>query len=367
MRYIAFISAALLALPFAQATAQGRPAAVAVQAVEERELVETIPVFAGVVTARDGSVASRVAGTVEVVHVLTGARVEEGDPLVELDKKLLEILVQQSQAQITEAEAAIATSRVRIDRAQTTFARIEALRGSSSFSQGRFDDAQSDVLEAQSQLTEAQARFESARANLAETTYRLERTQITAPFSGIVVETNTIPGAFISAGTPVVRLLDTDAFEVQASVPVRYVSNINVGQVLKASTESGVDLDLEVRAILPLEDVATRTRAVRLTSASLSELPDAAVGQSLTVNVPVGEQRPVLSVPKDALVQAQGGWSVFVAQEGKAQPRLVQIGIAIGDRYEVLSGLESGDLVVIRGNERLRPGQDILPDVVETN
>lgn len=59
-------------------------------------------------------------------------------------------------------------------------------------------------------------------------------------------------------------------------------------------------------------------------------------------------------------MQARGGWIVYIAEEGKAQPRPVQIGAAVADRFEVLSGLQEGQQVVVRGNERLRPGQDIM-------
>lgn len=367
MRLTPYFALIALVISATAATAQGRATAVGVQTVEERTLSETVPVFAEVITARDGSVASRVAGTVEQVNVLAGTQVNKGDLLVELDRELLEILVVQSEAQMTEAEAGIATARVRLDRAQTTFARIEALRGSSSFSQGRFDDAQSDVSEARSQLTEAQAREKSTEARLAETRYQLERSTIRAPFPGTVIEVNTIPGAFIAAGTPVVRLLDTDAFEVEASVPARYVRDLAEGQVLQAITDSGQSLELTLRAFLPIEDASTRTRAVRFSLSDAGTLADAAVGQSVTVQIPIGEARPVVSVPKDALVQARGGWTVFVAEEGTAQPRSVQIGLAMGDRYEVLSGLQPGDTVVVRGNERLRPGQEITPNPIETN
>jgi multidrug efflux pump subunit AcrA (membrane-fusion protein) len=99
----------------------------------------------------------------------------------------------------------------------------------------------------------------------------------------------------------------------------------------------------------------------------LSTMGGAAVGQSLNVFIPVGEARDVLSVPKDALVQGTGGWTVFVAAEEQAQLRIVTLGVPLGDRYEVLSGLAPGDLVVVRGNERLRPGQPIAPEMLETN
>lgn len=358
------VAIALLTPP---AEAQGRAAAVGVQAVEPRQLAETVPVFAEVTTVRDGAVAARVAGNVDIVHVLAGTRVEKGDLLVELNRDLLEILVAQSEAQMAEAVAGISTARVRVDRTQTVLDRIVALRNSNAYSEGRFDDAQSDLLEAQSQLAEAIAREKSSEARLSETRYQLERSLITAPFSGVVIEVNTIPGAFIQAGSPVVRLLDTDAFEVTAGVPARYVPFLEEGQIMQGQTETGEVLDLELRAILPLEDTATRTRAVRFAAPGLGNLKNVAVGQSLTVRVPVGVAREVLSVPKDALVQARGGWTVFVAADGKAEPRPVTLGVALGDRYEVLSGLAAGDLVVVRGNERLRPGQDIAPNPVETN
>jgi multidrug efflux pump subunit AcrA (membrane-fusion protein) len=134
-----------------------------------------------------------------------------------------------------------------------------------------------------------------------------------------------------------------------------------------ATLEADEELMVEVRAILPVENTATRTRSVRFAAPGMGAIANTAVGQSVTVRIPVGAARDVLSVPKDALVQARGGWSVFVADEGKAQPRTVEIGVALGNQYEVLSGLAEGDQVVVRGNERLRPGQDIAATIQETN
>jgi multidrug efflux pump subunit AcrA (membrane-fusion protein) len=134
---------------------------------------------------------------------------------------------------------------------------------------------------------------------------------------------------------------------------------------MQGSLETGEKLTLDLRAILPIENTSTRTRAVRFSAPGLGAIRNTAIGQSVTVEIPVGAVRDVLSVPKDALVQGRDGWTVFVAAEGKAQPRPVQLGIALGNRYEVLGGVAPGDLVVVRGNERLRPGQDITSTPVE--
>lgn len=349
---------ALLAAPL-QAPAQGRPAAVDLEEVQIRDIAETVPVFAEVVTARDGAVASRVAGNVALVHVLPGDRVAEGDLLVELDRVLLDIRLAQAVARLAEADAGVRSASAQATRAEGVFARIAGLRETSSFSEGRFDDAQSDLLAARANLAEAEARRQTADALLAEARYLLDRTRIAAPFAGTVIAVTTIPGAYIQAGTSVVRMIDADAFEIEASVPGRYTGALRPGMAILAETDTGVTMGLEVRAVLPLEDQATRTRAVRFTAPGLGSLQNIAAGQSLTVSIPISAPRTALSVPKDALVQGRGGWTVYVEQDGAAQPRTIQIGAALGDRFEVLSGLNAGDMVVVRGNERLRPGQPI--------
>lgn len=343
------------------AAAQGGPASVGVETVEVQQIAETVPLFAEVVTSREGTVASRIAGNVEDVLVLEGTIVGAGDLLVKLDTELLEIFVRQAEAQLAEAEAGITIAESSLQRATNALARVEGLRNTASFSSSRFDDAQSDLFQAQGQLAEAQARVKTAEATLAERRYQLQRSEITAPFDGVVLEVSTNPGEFIASGAPVVSLFDIDSIEIEASVPSKYIGVLEPGLHVDGFTETDEHLGLQVRVLLPVEDTATRTRPVRFISDQLLEVEKLAIGQSLTVNIPISEPRDVLSVPKDALVQARGGWTVFVAVDGKAEPRSVQIGVALGDRFEVLAGLAEGDVVVTRGNERLRPGQDISP------
>ncbi|MEM9475761.1 MAG: efflux RND transporter periplasmic adaptor subunit [Pseudomonadota bacterium] len=354
----AFLLTAALA---ASVEAQGRPAGVGVADVELRQLTETVPVFAEVVTVREGNIAARVSGTVDTVHVLAGRSVNAGDPLASLDTELAEIELRQAEARLSEANAGITVAQARRDRLQNALERVERLRGTNAFSAGRFDEAQGEFFQANGQIAEAEARVLSAEAAIAEVRYRIAQAEIVAPYSGVVLSVETNAGEFIASGAPVVRLLDAGALEVEASVPSRFISALTEGQKVRASSDDGATMDLEVRAILPLEEIMTRTRPVRFTAASDGALARAAVGQSITVDIPITTAREVVAVPKDALVQGPGGWTVFVAVDETAQPRPVQIGAAMDTWFEVLSGLEPGETVVIRGNERLRPGQPIAP------
>ncbi len=359
----AAILALVIALP---AAGQQGPSAVGVETVDIRRFAETVPIFAEVVTARDGQVATRVAGSVSSVDVVEGALVSAGEPMVRLDTELLDILLRRAEAEVAVAEAGLAVAQTRVNTSRTAFERVAGLQGTSAFSSGRFDDAEGELLAAEGQIAEADARLAVAEAARAEAAYNLERATVLAPFDGAVLDVLVNPGEFIQIGAPVVRLLDTATLEVEASVPAQYIDLMTPGLRVAARTDTGAEFEFALRALLPIETAATRTRPVRFAAPDLAASRTTAVGQSVTVMIPIGEARDLLTVPKDALVQARGGWMVFVVEDGTAQPRTVEVGMAVGDRFEVVSGLSEGDVVVTRGNERLRPGQEVAPMVSDT-
>ena len=84
-----------------------------------------------------------------------------------------------------------------------------------------------------------------------------------------------------------------------------------------------------------------------------------AIAQSVTLDLPVGASRDVTTVSKDGVIQRPTGAMVFLVRDKAAQPQPVRLGAAVDSRFEVLDGLSEGDLVVVRGNERLRPGQAV--------
>lgn len=360
MRGISFITATIVFAFCAQIlAAQGRPAGVVTEIVETKLMAETVTVFGEIVTGRESAVAARVAGVAESVPLRVGDLVAAGDVLAQLDTELLTIEVDQSRAEIDIAKAGLTVADAQLERTNKALRRAETLKANSTIPQAQFDERTSDYAVALGNQQQASARVRAAENALKQAEYRLNNATVRAPFDAIVLQVTTEKGQFIAAGSQVATLLDQSAMEVEANVPARFISALRPAQSVEARTDTGGALGLQLRAILPTEFSATRTRPVRFTITS----PDAsvAVGQTVTLEIPVSAPNEVLVVPKDALVQAQGGWSVFVNAEGKAQPRTVEIGAALEGGFAVLSGLSAGDEVVVRGNERLRPGQDIAP------
>ncbi|MEO1680974.1 MAG: efflux RND transporter periplasmic adaptor subunit [Pseudomonadota bacterium] len=354
-----WLAAAALALSSGAASAQGRPAMVGIETVSTMEMAETVAVFGEVVSGRQSRVAARVAGIAADVPLRVGDRVSEGDLLARIDTELFEIGLAQAQAEIVIAEAGIATVEARLERAQNALSRAESLIENSAIAEAQLEDRRTEFAEVLGARQEARARIDAARTALRRSEYEVTNATIRAPFDGVVVDVATELGQFVAAGSEIATLVDTGAMEVEANVPARFVAALAPDLEVSGMADAGGALVLRLRAILPTEFSSTRTRPVRF-DLMASDAPSA-VGQSVTLQIPVSAPREVVAVPKDALIQARGGWSVFVAADGKAQPRTVEIGAALGDRFEVVSGLAEGDVVVVRGNERLRPGQDIMP------
>ncbi|MEL6838101.1 MAG: efflux RND transporter periplasmic adaptor subunit [Pseudomonadota bacterium] len=360
MRMRSFTLVAILAtmLPML-ASAQGRPAGVQTDLVEMAQMTETVTVFGQIVAVRESDVATRVAGIVNDVPVQVGSVIAAGDVLARMDTARLEIEVASAEAELAIATAGLEVAQAQAGRAQTAFQRAEDLVANASISAAQFDDRASDLAAAVGGLAEARARIRAAENAIDLARYNFDNATVRAPFDGIVLDISTQVGQFASSGSQVATLLDIGTMEVEANVPSRYVTALTPGRDVMGKNDAGTALTMTLRAVLPTEFSETRTRPVRFTLTEID--PSFAIGQPVTLDVPIGAAREVVVVPKDALVQARGGWTAFVNEDGKAAPRTVTIGAALGDTFEVLTGLAPGDEVVVRGNERLRPGQDIMP------
>jgi RND family efflux transporter MFP subunit len=341
------------------ATAQGRAAAVQTDIVEVSKMTEGVTVFGQIVAVRESDVATRVAGIVNEVPVQFGSRVSEGDILARMDTARLGIEMASAEAQLDIAVAGLDVAQARLDRAEKAFQRAQELTANASISGAQLDDRASALAEALGGLQQARARIGAAENAIDLARYNLDNSTVRAPFDGIVLDIATQAGQFAALGSQVATLLDINTMEVEANVPSRFMGALVPGREVIGKNDAGSDLFLKLRAVLPTEFSETRTRPVRFALTALES--NFAIGQPVTLDVPIGAEREVVVVQKDALVQARGGWTAFVNEEGKAAPRTVVIGAALGDRFEVLSGLVAGDEVVVRGNERLRPGQVIAP------
>ena len=245
---------------------------------------------------------------------------------------------------------------------QALVGRAEALLRFLEKEEQRYTELEESNLAAVTQLEQtrtdrdvARGDLEVARARLQQNEDQLARTRIRAPYDGVVVERLMMRGERVDEGSNVVRLVDHEHLEIIARAPLEYYRFVQPGQLLDVTTGSQAAL-AEVRTVVAVGDENTHQFELRL-DVDASLFP---VGQTLRISIPTSDSREVLTVPRDALVLRPEGQSIFVVDaNNQAQQIRVTVGVGQGQDIEILGSVSPGDRVVIRGNERLQPGQDV--------
>jgi RND family efflux transporter MFP subunit len=358
---LAFMLILIYAVPQAVSAAEKPPTEVVVDKVRKTEVMQTFPAIGRFVARQHGVVAALTNGPVKEMLVNVGDRVEEGQVVSRMVKARIQANRDFLAAELREKEAALRTEQAQLKLTLGEMERIGGLKKSAAFSQARYSDKRNEVAKVRSEVSEAEGSVAKARANLKLASIDLYNAEVRAPYNGVVVQRHAAAGAHLAVGDPVVTLVNDREMEVEADVPAERLDGVLVGRGVRLKLSDGTFLQAKVRAIVPSENAKTRTRPVwfSLDKSEGAERPVIADNQSVTVLLPVARARRVLTVHKDAVTSRGGNKVVITVVDETATPRNIRIGDAVGERFTVLSGLEDGDIVVIRGNEGLRTDQKV--------
>lgn len=334
---IALCIAALLLAP--PAAAADLPT-VGVMTVKSVQMAPVMAVPGTVVSRNDSQLASEVEGRVAWVADV-GTIVKQDDIVVKVDPSL--------------ASMQLASDRANVARlaAQLRFDRNQAERMDNLFKQNAIAKATRDQAGATRDMDAAA--LAQAQAALKRSEYQLAHGGIRAPFPGRVVARLINPGEYVTAGKPVVRLVDVASLEVSLQAPIDVTRNLRETMSVTSEIE-GKRVVAAVRAIVPVGDIVSRTIEIRLTLPAGSGL----VGDAAKVLIPSAAPRNVLAVPRDALVLREENTYIFkVDAHGVVQRVTVETGTEQGPLVEVRGAVAAGDRVIVRGAERMAAGQKV--------
>ena len=337
----------------------GRASLVGVDPARLEPLSQTVPIIGRLVAVRSGKVSAEVGGAVRKLAVAVGDHVDAGDLIARLDNATVQGQLAVQQSQVDEGLAELSALQAELLLAEQELGRQNDLKKSGAFSKAKYEDAIQNVAKAKANIVRAKAMIETRKATRRLTKINLDKSEIRAPYAGVISEKLTEIGAYVRAGDAVVSLVSDTSLEVEADVPSTRLGGLQAGVNVKFSLVDGRSFDAVVRAVLPTENPLTRTRPVRFSPKFEKPVSGLADAQTVTVNVPLGASRKVLTVHKDAIIKRGEKSVVFVVADEVAEARTVRLGESTGPRIEVTSGLKEGDSVIIRGNERLRPGAQV--------
>lgn len=398
-------------------------AGLAVVAVAETPGQPPVPVVAGraatmelaagqafvgtVLPARTSDVGSAVDGRLVEFPIVDGQHVAEGEAIAGLLRGLLEIERQGALAELERRRQVLAELRAgsrpeEIDQARALVAGVEARsayarsrlarlgrlaeRGTSTVDE--LQDAQTGLQATEAELAGAKATLALAEAGprgeqvaqaaaaVAVQEAELERIDdqlakhtIRSPFAGWVVERFTEKGQWVARGGLVARIAELSRVKIVAQVPELSVRFLKPGADVRLEFDAtpGQAWVGRVARVVPQADLLSRSFPVEvaLENRVVDGEPMLKGGMLARVWLPVGKTGSATVVPKDAVVLGVARPFVYVIDGqsgtgmGTARPVEVSLGAAVEGHVEVRGGVEAGQLVVTRGNERLRPGMAV--------
>jgi len=274
-------------------------------------------------------------------EIAEGQPVSAGDPLVILNRELLE-----AQRERVAAQHAYD---------QQEFERIRGLHEQN--------------VASETELNEMRTRRDVSRAQLDEAQRMLARTTITAPIGGILNDWVMEPGEYAAPGEVVAEIVDIDTVKVQADVSERDADFLRVGQTAEVLRrgEEAAPLTGTITYINAVADEATRTTRIEVTVPNRIEAEAGSgeggyrlrSGQIVNVRLTRRVLQDVIMVPLASVIPLEEGKEVYVVREGKVERRPVELGIIRGLNIQAVSGLEPGELLIVAGQRLASPGQPV--------
>ncbi len=314
------------------AAGAGRPVAVEAVTVRKMALRDDAEAVGSLKSRQSVMLRPEVGGRITQLNFHDGQRVRRGQVLVQLDDQLPRAQIQQSQAELSIAQA--------------NHKRNQELVAQGFISQRSVDESAANLEVAQAKLALAQA--------------TAQRLKIVAPFDGIAGIRGVNVGDYLKDGADIVNIEDLDAVYVDFRLPERLQSKVRPGQTAQVTFDAlpGVRYAALVQAISPQIDADGRAIAVRgcIDNRRLQLRP----GMFARVTTVFSERSDARVVPEEAIVPDGSSPYVLKVVEGKepgskvTRRAPVQLGVRSPGWVEVLDGLSAGDLVVTAGQQRIR-------------
>jgi RND family efflux transporter MFP subunit len=328
---------------------------VVVQRASVPDYVEAV----GTVRAAETSqLASQMMGAIVNIAVHEGDHVRRGQVVATIDDT-------QSRAALDRASAAAAASQKEIAAAESDFrladatlTRYQSLYERKSVSAQEFDEVRSRKTGAEARLEAARAGQSAAQAAVTGARAGFDYARIRAPFDGVVTAKFVEAGSLASPGMPIVTVENPSRFRLEATVDESAMGIVHLGETVDVTLDALGDrvISGKVAQIVPAADPASRSFTVKIEMPSIAEMRSGLFGRARFTR----GHREMIVVPAASVMQRGQLQGVYVVGTDQiANLRFVTLGKQSGQGYEVLAGLEPGELLVQNASGRDLAGRKI--------
>lgn len=310
------------------------PTPVEIASVKEQNVADKFEAVGTIEAIEEVTIVSEIDASVVNLPFEEGSFIKKGDLIAQLDDSQLSAEVNRTDALYKQSQA--------------SYKRIKSIVDQNAGAPQDLDDAIAN-------LKVAEANFELAKA-------RLAKTQITAPFDGIIGTRKVSVGAFLRTGQEITELANLNEIRVSFSAPERFLAQLkrNAEVIVSSSVFRGYEVKGKIMAIEPVLD--SQTRNVNVVARVKNPEQKFRPGMSANVSAVLSERPHALTIPNEA-VFANGDQSfVFVVKKDSSVAATpVTLGLQTANIVEVVNGLKDGMQVVRAGHQKLFEGAKVMP------
>ena len=316
--------------PGAPGAAKGGPMKVSGYVVKGETLDNVIRTTGTVLAFEDVDLTAETSGRVIKIYFTEGGHINKGDLLIKINDEDLQAQLKKTQLQIKLAEEQLK--------------RQEELLKISATSQEEYDITMNQLG--------------SLKADKDVITTSINKTEIRAPFNGVIGLKYVNEGSYVSPTSKIASVQNINPVKIDFSIPEKYSALVSKGDAVSFRTEATSQHFIgKVFAIEPKIDLATRTLQIRAICDNKNEkiLPGSFVKIELRLKETVG----ALMIPTQAVIPVLKGQTVFISKNGVAQSVPVRTGIRTDIKIEVTEGISEGDTLITTGMNSLKPNTPV--------
>lgn len=375
---------------------------VTIESVSTGSISQTSPVSGRIQAVDTVDVYPMASGEVTSVNVKVGDYVSAGQVLFTVDNTQAQASYSQAQAQQSSARATyeqagvgystaqtqyksalqgVENAKNAVSQAETAFERSKTLYAAGTISKAEYESAENALTNANASLVQAElsaeqakesiknaeaalqaasAGIQSSQASVTQAGEALGYCTVTAPSSGYVNTVNVVKGSVAAASAPGVSISDTSVLEMKANISEYLINSVKVGDqveiyISSLSSEPYSGVVSEVSAV-PAAGSLTYPVKVRVTSSD-SRIK---AGMFAEVRLTSAKKDGVLIIPSDAVMTSNGGNYIFTVNGDNVTKKVdVTVGIDNGTIAEIVSGIQAGDRVVVKGQDYIEDGETV--------
>ena len=311
-------------------------------------------------------VSSKINQEILKVHFKIGDDVKKNDLLFTLASKDIIRNIKQINAELKLEEKTLNLLKEQLSLRDSKAKNAKNLKERKIITQDNLDNVNISLLQNKQQIAQREYNIIKLKISLDENKENLTFAKILSPVDGNIITIQGQTGALISKGKILASILANGLNEIETDLRSELASKIIIGSEVNIINDK-TNYKGKVRGIVNSENIRTGTRKVRITLNESLPKSLSASGTRFSLEISIGKSLPRLLIPKDALISRGNRQIVYCFEKGLAKQKLVKIGISVGNKIEILGGLEEGQLVVVKGNENLRPNQSIKIKIHKQN